>query len=104
MLLDGCARFDVPGAQLGLRLGDQRLVVCAGTSAVGGTAQVEPTTPFHAGSIAKSIAALLVVDAARRGELELDRPCDEQAAGLWNDTPRALMAQTTGRPNVLPTM
>ena len=32
----------------------------------------------------------------------LDRLCDQQAPGLRDDTPRELMAQTTGRPNVLP--
>jgi CubicO group peptidase (beta-lactamase class C family) len=100
----GCAEFLVPGAQLGLLRGDERMVVCAGTVAAGAAPPVEPTTAFHAGSIAKSLVALLVVDAARRGELDLDTPCDEQAAGLWNDTPRALMAQTTGRQNLLPEM
>jgi CubicO group peptidase (beta-lactamase class C family) len=62
---------------------------------------VTAQTSFHAGSIAKSLAALVVVDSDRRGELSLDVPCDEQGAA-WSDTPRALLAQTTGRPTLLP--
>jgi CubicO group peptidase (beta-lactamase class C family) len=102
LLTEGCTSYSVPGAQLGLLKGGERLVACAGTRTVGADSPVVPETAFHAGSIAKSLAALVVVDAARRGELELDVPCDRQADGLWDDTPRALMAQTTGRPNVLP--
>jgi CubicO group peptidase (beta-lactamase class C family) len=63
---------------------------------------VVPATKFHAGSIAKSLASLVIFDAAGAGELELRVPCSEQATGLWPDTPWELMAQTTGRPNVLP--
>ena len=101
-LTEGCATYAVPGAQLGLLQGGQRLVVSVGTRRVGVASPVGRETAFHAGSIAKSLTALVVVDAARRGELDLDVPCGEQVAGLWNDTPRALMAQITGRPNVLP--
>lgn len=103
LLDDACTRFAVPGAQVGLLLGADRVVVVSGTIGVeDGSPVVQPSTPFHAGSIAKSLAALVVADAARQGSLELDVPCSEQAAGLWTDTPRALMSQTTGRQNVLP--
>ncbi|MCX6399322.1 MAG: serine hydrolase [Propionibacteriales bacterium] len=102
LLDEGCAVFGVPGAQLGLLQGVDRQVLCVGTRAVGEDSPVDHGTAFHAGSIAKSLAALLVVDAAARGELDLDVPCGQQADGLWDDTPRALMAQTTGRPNILP--
>ncbi len=95
-------RFSVPGAQVGLLRGADRLVVPWGALQAGGTEPVRRTTPFHAGSITKSLVALAVVDAARRGEVDLDTPCSEQGAGLWSDTPRALMGSTTGRPNLLP--
>lgn len=102
LLSQGCAAFSVPGAQLGLLRGSERAVLCTGTRIAGEDAPVGRETAFHAGSVAKSLAALLVVDAARRGELALDVPCAEQARGLWDDTPRALMAHTTGRANLLP--
>lgn len=102
LLAAGCERFGVPGAQLGLLRAGRRDVLCAGLLSAGWAEPIRPSTPFHAGSIAKSLAALLVLDAARRGEVDIDTPCSEQAEGLWTDTPRALMAQTTGRANVLP--
>jgi CubicO group peptidase (beta-lactamase class C family) len=102
LLEEGGRRYSVPGAQLGLLRGDDRVVACTGSRTLTDDSPVSRETPFHAGSIAKSLAALLVVDAATRGELDLDLACGEQVSGLWDDTPRALMSQTTGRPNVLP--
>jgi CubicO group peptidase (beta-lactamase class C family) len=102
MLEDGCTEWDVPGAQVGLLRGDDRAVLCAGTTALHDGEPVRTDHAFHAGSIAKSLVAVVVLDAARRGELDLDVGCDRQAPGLWTDTPRALLAQTTGRPNELP--
>ena len=62
-----------------------------------------PATPFRAGSIAKAVAAALVLEAAERGELDVDAPAREQGAGDgWTETPRVLMAHRSGRPNVLP--
>jgi CubicO group peptidase (beta-lactamase class C family) len=95
LLTDACERQLVPGAQLGLLRDGERLVVCAGGGVVS-------TTRFHAGSIAKAVTALVVLDAARRGEVDLDVPCSEQGEGLWDETPRQLLAQTTGRANLLP--
>ena len=60
------------------------------------------STAFHAGSIAKAVTGLLVLDAARAGKLGLDVLCAEQGEGLWPETPRMLLSQTSGRPNVLP--
>ncbi len=97
-----CSSYDVPGAQVGLLRGRDRVVACAGTRSIDTDSPVLGSTLFHAGSIAKALAALLVLDAARRGELDLDVPCDQQADGLWDDTPRALMSHTSGRPNLLP--
>jgi CubicO group peptidase (beta-lactamase class C family) len=102
LLAEGCEQYSVPGAQLGLIRGEERWVVCAGTRTTGSDAPVDRATAFHAGSIAKPLAALVVADAARRGEIEMDVPCGQQVDGLWDDTPRALMAHTTGRPNLLP--
>jgi len=70
LLTDGCTSFSVPGAQVGLVRGDDRLVVCAGTRDLDVRAPVDPETSFHAGSLAKSLTALVVVEAARRGEVD----------------------------------
>jgi len=102
LLLASCARFGVPGAQVGLLHCGQRTVRISGVAEQDGDVQVTPRTPFHAGSIAKAVTALVVVDAAARGELDLDVPCSQQSSASWPDTPRAIMAQTTGRPNDLP--
>ena len=95
-LREGCASFGVPGAQLGLLRGHERVVLCVGDA-------VDAATPFRAGSIAKAVAAALVLEAAERGELDVDAPAREQGAGDgWTETPRVLMAHRSGRPNVLP--
>ena len=95
-LREGCESYGVPGAQLGLMRGDERVVVCAGDA-------IDPATPFRAGSIAKAVAAALVLDAAARGELDVDVAAREQGAGDgWPETPRTLMAHRSGRPNLLP--
>lgn len=104
LLRKACNEFAVPSAQIGLQIGSDRTVACHGSVGNDSSNLVVPATKFHAGSIAKSLTALVICDAARSGELELDVPCSEQAAGLWTDTPRELMQQTTGRPNVLPDM
>ena len=100
-LEEACERHEVPGAQLGLLRGSDRAVVVTGSVSPGGPS-VEPSTSFHAGSLAKALTGSVVLDAARRGEIDLDVPCSEQAPGLWSDTPRALLQQTSGRANVLP--
>lgn len=101
LLAAGATRYGVPGVQLGLLRGDDRVVLCHGLRAAGGTDPVMPTTPFHAGSIAKALAATLALDAHARGELDLDLPADAQGV-RWPETPRTLMTHTSGRPNVLP--
>ena len=95
-------QFGVPGAQLGVLSGGNRMVVCSGTLLAGGDEPVVESTAFHAGSIAKAVTGLLVLDAARAGKVGLDVSCAEQAEGLWPETPRMLLSQTSGRPNVLP--
>ena len=102
MLDEAVGQFGVPGAQLGLLMGRNRLIVCSGTLLVGGGEPVVGSTAFHAGSIAKAVTGLLVLDAARAGKLGLDVLCAEQGEGLWPETPRMLLSQTSGRPNVLP--
>ena len=96
LLAEGCARFGVPGAQLGLVREGRREVLCAGVLEAGGEEAVTPRTSFHAGSIAKPLAATLALDAAARGELDLGAP----GPGGWDDTLRALIGHTSGRPNV----
>ena len=73
-----------------------------GTRLVGGDEPVVESTAFHAGSIAKAVTGLLVLAAARAGKVALDVSCAEQGEGLWPETPRMLLSQTSGRPNVLP--
>jgi len=102
LLKDAATEFDVPGAQLGLLHDGRRSVVCSGLLENAGERSVVASTAFHAGSLAKAVTGLVVLDAARNGNLDLDAPCEEQGPGLWPDTPRALLSQTTGRPNLLP--
>jgi CubicO group peptidase (beta-lactamase class C family) len=102
LLEDAAAEFGVPGAQLGLLHGGRRTVFCSGVLEAGGEQPVVAGTSFHAGSLAKALTGLVVLDAARNDDLDLDVPCDEQGPGLWPDTPRALLSQTTGRPNLIP--
>ena len=55
------------------------------------SATTEPVvdgTAFHAGSIAKALTGLVILDAARNGDLDLDAPCAAQGEGLWPETPR----------------
>ena len=92
----------VPGAQLGLLRVGERMVVCSGTLRAGGDDPVLESTSFHAGSLAKAVTGLLVLDAARSAKVGLDVSCAEQGEGLWPETPRMLLSQTSGRPNVLP--
>ena len=102
-LLDSAIEeYAVPEAQLGLLRGKERTVVCAGSVAVDSADPVVARTAFRAGSLAKSLTGLLVLDAASRGELSLDVPCSGQADGLWDQTPRALLSQTSGKPKVPP--
>ena len=99
LLAEGCARFGVPGAQLGLLRDGRREVLCAGVlSEASRFHRVTPGTAFHAGSIAKPLAATLALDAAARGELDLGAP----GPGGWDDPLRELIGHTSGRPNVLP--
>ena len=103
LLEQGLERWSVPGAQVGLCRGAEREVVCAGVIGVDDPTLVTPGTSFHAGSITKSVVGLVVLDAARRGQVDLDASCAEQAGpGMWAETPRSILAQTTGRPNLLP--
>ena len=102
LLESSMRKYAVPGAQLGLLRGSERLVVCAGTRDLRDDVPVNDATAFHAGSIAKALTGLVVLDAARRGDLALDEPCAAQGEGLWPETPRMLLSQTSGRPNLLP--
>jgi len=91
----------VPGAQLGLMRGAERVTACSGRVASDGP-EVTPATAFHAGSLAKALAGLVVLDAARKGKFDLEAPCSDHGPDLWSDSPRALLTQTSGRPNLLP--
>ncbi len=62
-------------------------MVCAGTYGVDDPRPVEPDARFHAGSIAKALAGLTVLDAARRGEI----------ASTHRARPRARACGTTRR-------
>ena len=102
LLERGIAKYAVPGAQVGLLRGAERVVVSAGVCDQRDNRPVVDRTAFHAGSIAKALTGLVVQDAARNGDLDLDAPCAAQGEGLWPETPRALLSQTSGRPNLLP--
>ena len=103
LLADACAplrRARRPGRPAARRSSGR--CTARASRAYGGPGRSTADTPFHAGSIAKALAALVVLDAAARGEVALDVPCGQQSSAAWDDTPLDLMAQTTGRPNELP--
>lgn len=102
LLSDGLGWSAVPGAQVGLVRGPDRLVVSCGVRDIADGAPVTSETAFHAGSLGKSLTGLVVLEAARRHDLDVDTPCAEQGEGQWPETPRAILTQTTGRPNLLP--
>ncbi len=102
LLESGIAKYAVPGAQVGLLRGAERVVVSAGVCDQRDNRPVVDSTAFHAGSIAKALTGLVILDAARNGDLDLDAPCAAQGEGLWPETPRTLLSQTSGRPNLLP--
>ncbi|KQT94541.1 hypothetical protein ASG49_06695 [Marmoricola sp. Leaf446] len=101
LLDEGIRTWGVPGAQLGLLRGDDRVTVCSGSTSIGGP-PVTVATSFHAGSLAKALTGLVVLDAARAGHLDLDAPGDAHGPGLWPESARTLLSQTSGRANVLP--
>ena len=68
------------------------IVVSAGRLAVGSDAPVHDGTRFHAGSIAKALTGEWVLEAARRGLLDLDAPCSDQA-------PHGVVRHATGPPH-----
>jgi len=91
-LREACSAFAVPGAQVGVLREGERVVLCEGAREYGGGGPVEPSTPFRAGSLAKAVTALLVLDADVRSELDVEVPCDQQSSAPWDDTPLAIMA------------
>lgn len=88
--------------QVGLLSESERHVVNAGVLRAGGGEPVDDTTRFHAGSLAKVLTGQWVLEAAADGLLDLDLPCFGQAPNGWDDSPRTLLTQTSGRPNEVP--
>lgn len=101
-LREAADRHSVPGVQVGLLSGSEHQVVSTGVLTAGSGEPVIDTTRFHAGSLAKALTGQWVLEAAADGLIDLDLPCAEQTAISWDDTPRSLLTQTSGRPNEMP--
>ncbi len=74
LLEGGMAKYSVPGAQLGLLRGAERVVVSAELCDQGNTRPAVDATAFHAGSLAKALTGLLILNAARNGDSISMRP------------------------------
>ena len=70
LLESGMATYAVPGAQVGLLRGAERVVVGTGVCDQRNSRPVLDSTAFHAGSIAKALTGLVILDAARNGDLD----------------------------------
>src|SRR5262245_31775499 len=108
-----CARtikaMDIAGAQIAVAFGDSD----TGTHAEAGLANAELGTPvtadtvFQIGSTPKVYTAVLVMQLADAGLLDIDRPVAGHLPGVrlatgerWRDiTPRQLMSMTSGLDN-----
>ena len=66
LLESSITKYAVPGAQLGLLRGAERLVASAGIRDLRDNLPVVDATAFHAGSIAKALTGLVILDAARQ--------------------------------------
>lgn len=105
-LADAMETMHVPGISIAV-LRDGRLVWAHayGLTAAGGK-RVTPETPFQAGSISKSVAALAILKLASTGEVSLDAPVNayleswklpDSSVGKAQDvTLRRLLAHTGG--------
>lgn len=74
LLAEALARHDVPGAALGVRVGDEQVIVAAGVASVARRTPVTPDTVFQIGSITKPMTATLAMILVDEGRLELDEP------------------------------
>jgi CubicO group peptidase (beta-lactamase class C family) len=90
LLESGTAKYAVPGAQLGLLRGAERVVVNAGVRNRRDNRPVVESTTFHAGSIAKALTGLVILDAARNGALDLGAPCASPSSKAMGVLPGGL--------------
>jgi CubicO group peptidase (beta-lactamase class C family) len=67
------ARHRIPGLALAITEGD-RIIHLQGYGSAGDGRPVTPQTPFHIGSISKSLTALAVMQLVEQGEVDLDAP------------------------------
>lgn len=94
----------VPGASLALEVEGDAITVVAGLADIERAAPVTPRTIFRLGSSTKLLTALLLVQLADEGRLDLDEP----VAARWSEfsiadesarrmvTPRQLLSHTAG--------
>jgi len=99
MLDDARISYGAPGALAVVRHGDARVWLTSGTADTHGTPITE-TTRFRIASITKPIVAALVLDAVRRGELQLDDVVGDVLPGAIRPQPavtiRQLLDHTSG--------
>jgi CubicO group peptidase (beta-lactamase class C family) len=98
------AAIGVPGAVVGVLLGDEEVVAVSGVANVGTGEAVHPGTLFQLGAISKLYTTALVLQAERAGLVDLDEPVRAvlhelrlgDPAATLEVTPRHLLTHTSG--------
>ncbi len=95
----------VPGAQLDIRWGDDKLTAVAGAEEFGDDRPMTARSTIPSGSVSKMFTAATVMMLAADEELSLDEPVDQYLVGLRDGrelfgrlTPRQLLSHTSGLP------
>ncbi|MFK4730707.1 serine hydrolase domain-containing protein [Agromyces mediolanus] len=84
--------FQVPGAGIALRVGDERLGFGFGVTNLEHPLPVDGDTVFQIGSISKTLLGVIVAQLEAEGLVELDAPVAPLLAGLGRLDPRITLA------------
>ncbi|MHB6905134.1 serine hydrolase domain-containing protein [Streptomyces sp. DB-54] len=104
-LAELAAHHRVPGAQLAVLHGADRLVVHTGVADTGTGVPVEPGTAFPVGSLTKPFSAALAMILVADGDVDLDEPLVGQLPEFGAGhlvTLRQLLSHTSGLPSDVP--
>jgi CubicO group peptidase (beta-lactamase class C family) len=99
-----CAEYKVPGASLGIILGDESLEVPSGVVNLNTGVETTSDTLFQIGSITKVYTATMVMQLVDEGKVALDEPVSkylpelslEDAEAAKTITVRQLLTHTSG--------
>ena len=115
-ILGEMARENIPGLSVAVISGQETSIRSYGVRKNGSEELVNNETIFEAASLSKPVFALLVLELADRGILDLDRPVHEyvdqsgsfgaeffESESYRQITPRMVLSHTSGLPNGTPT-